>query len=91
MPIDLPNMPVDGVTTVTSTEALSFDRVPERMVVIGGGAIGLELGSVWARLGSQVTVVEFLAAHWRRDSTFELAKELQKSLEKEGLEVPTRN
>ena len=84
VPIDLPNMPVDGVTTVTSTEALSFDRVPERFVVIGGGAIGLELGSVWARLGSQVTVVEFLP-RIAPGFDLEMAKELQKSLEKEGL------
>ena len=60
VPIDLPHMPVDGKTVVTSTEALAFSAVPERMVVIGGGAIGLELGSVWARLGADVTVVEFL-------------------------------
>ena len=84
VPIDLPNMPVDGVTTVTSTEALSFDRVPEKFVVIGGGAIGLELGSVWARLGSQVTLVEFLP-RIAPGFDLELAKELQKSLEKEGL------
>ena len=84
VPIDLPNMPVDGVTTVTSTEALSFDRVPEKFVVIGGGAIGLELGSVWARLGSQVTVVEFLP-RIAPGFDLELAKELQKSMEKEGL------
>ena len=45
---------------VTSTEALCFDRVPEHLLVVGGGYIGLELGSVWSRLGSKVTVVEFL-------------------------------
>ena len=84
VPIDLPSMPVDGQTSVTSTEALSFDRVPEKLVVIGGGAIGLELGSVWARLGAQVTVVEFLP-HLAPGFDLELAKELQKSLEKEGL------
>ena len=84
VPIDLPNMPVDGVITVTSTEALAFDRVPDSLVVIGGGAIGLELGSVWARLGSQVTVVEFLP-RIAPGFDLELAKELQKSLEKEGL------
>ena len=84
VPIDLPNMPVDGVTTVTSTEALAFERVPEQMVVIGGGAIGLELGSVWARLGAQVAVVEFLP-RIAPGFDLELARELQKSLEKEGL------
>ncbi len=84
VPIDLPNMPVDGQTSVTSTEALSFDRVPAKMVVIGGGAIGLELGSVWARLGTEVTVVEFLP-RIAPGFDLELATELQKSLTKEGL------
>ena len=84
VPINLPTMPVDGKTTVTSTEALTFDRVPGKFVVIGGGAIGLELGSVWARLGSQVTVVEFLP-RIAPGFDLDLAKELQKSLEKEGL------
>ena len=84
VPIDLPSMPVDGKVTVTSTEALSFDAVPARMVVIGGGAIGLELGSVWARLGAQVTVVEFLP-RIAPGFDLELAKALQKSLEAEGL------
>ncbi len=86
VPIDLPIMPVDGKVSVTSTEALSFDQVPGKMVVIGGGAIGLELGSVWARLGSQVTVVEFLP-RLAPGFDLELAKELQKSLEKEGLKI----
>src|SRR3954468_15283419 len=56
----LPNLPVDGKHVVTSTEALAFDEVPEQLVVVGGGYIGLEMGSVWLRLGSKVTVVEFL-------------------------------
>ena len=86
VPIELPSMPVDGKTVVTSTEALSFDTVPQKMVVIGGGAIGLELGSVWARLGTQVTVVEFLP-RLAPGFDLELAKELQKSLEKEGLKI----
>ncbi len=83
-PISLPNIPVDGKVTVTSTEALAFDRVPERMVVIGGGAIGLELGSVWNRLGAKVDVVEFLP---RIGAGFdaELALGLQKALAAEGL------
>ena len=84
VPIDLPTMPVDGKVSVTSTEALAFDAVPARMVVIGGGAIGLELGSVWARLGAQVSVVEFLP-RIAPGFDLELAKGLQKSLEAEGL------
>jgi dihydrolipoamide dehydrogenase len=56
----LPGLAIDEKRIVSSTGALSFDRVPERLVVIGGGYIGLELGSVWRRLGAQVTVVELL-------------------------------
>jgi dihydrolipoamide dehydrogenase len=56
----LPGMEPDGVQIITSTEALSLEIIPATMVVIGAGAIGLELGSVWARLGTKVTVVEFL-------------------------------
>ena len=84
VPIDLPTMPVDGKVSVTSTEALAFDKVPASMVVIGGGAIGLVLGSVWARLGAQVSVVEFLP-RIAPGFDLELAKGLQKSLEAEGL------
>src|SRR3954453_21175200 len=58
--IPLPGLTIDEQRIVSSTGALSFDRVPERLAVIGGGYIGLELGSVWARLGAKVTVVEYL-------------------------------
>jgi dihydrolipoamide dehydrogenase len=84
VPIDLPHMPVDGTTVVTSTEALSFAAVPRRLVVIGGGAIGLELGSVWARLGAEVTVVEFLP-RIALGFDLELARGLQRGLEADGL------
>lgn len=56
----LPTVPIDEQKIVSSTGALALDKVPEKMVVVGGGVIGLELGSVWRRLGSEVTVVEFL-------------------------------
>ncbi len=59
-PVELPFMPFDGETVVSSDQANAFSEVPQKLVVVGGGAIGLELGSVWARLGSDVTVVEFL-------------------------------
>src|SRR5436309_2332209 len=59
-PTPLRDLPFDGERIVTSTEALSLPRVPERMLVIGAGAVGLELGSVWSRLGARVTVVEFM-------------------------------
>lgn len=58
--VELPFMKFDDETIVSSTGALAFDQVPEKLVVVGAGAIGLELGSVWARLGSDVTVVELL-------------------------------
>jgi dihydrolipoamide dehydrogenase len=58
-PAKLNGVDVDEKTVVTSTGALELEKVPETMVVIGGGVIGLELGSVWSRLGSKVTVVEF--------------------------------
>ena len=59
-PSELPGVAIDGRGVVTSTGALEFEEVPGRLVVAGAGAIGLELGSVWARLGSEVHVVEFL-------------------------------
>jgi dihydrolipoamide dehydrogenase len=58
--IPLPGLTIDERRIVSSTGALALDRVPERLAVIGGGYIGLELGSVWARLGSKVTIVEYL-------------------------------
>ncbi len=58
--VGLPNVAIDGTYVVSSTEALAFAAVPKKLVVVGAGAIGLELGSVWHRLGSEVTVVEYL-------------------------------
>jgi len=74
----------DGEYIISSTEALSLETVPEKLVVIGAGAIGLELGSVWNRLGAQVTVVEFLD---RITPTMdrELSDGLHKLLTKQGL------
>lgn len=60
LPTELPFLKFDGKTVVSSNEAIAFDKAPKNLVVIGAGAIGLELGSVWARLGSKVTVIEFL-------------------------------
>src|SRR4051812_44809221 len=78
----LPNLPIDGKHVVTSTEALAFDKVPEHLLVVGGGYIGLELGSVWLRLGSKVTVVEFLPRILPLTDT-EIAGMVQKSLTKQ--------
>ena len=55
----LPNIKIDEEKIVTSDGALSLKKVPKKMIVIGGGVIGLELGSVWSRLGAKVEVVEF--------------------------------
>lgn len=85
-PIDIPPAPVDQEVIVDSTGALDFQAVPERLGVIGAGVIGLELGSVWARLGAKVTVIEaqekFLPA-----VDEQVAKEAQKVLTKQGLEI----
>lgn len=61
-PISLPGITLDGDRIGTSTEALAYPQVPEHLVVIGAGVIGLELGSVWARLGAKVTIVEYMPA-----------------------------
>ncbi|MDO9263083.1 MAG: dihydrolipoyl dehydrogenase [Desulfosalsimonadaceae bacterium] len=61
-PIEIKGMEFDGRHIVTSTEALVFDAVPKHLVVVGGGYIGLELGSVWSRLGATVTIVEMMPA-----------------------------
>jgi len=59
-PVNVPGLEFDGKHIVSSTEALSFDSVPQHLGIVGGGYIGLELGSVWRRLGSEVTVIEML-------------------------------
>jgi dihydrolipoamide dehydrogenase len=83
-PIGLPALPFDGTSIVGSTEALSFDKVPQHLIVVGAGYIGLELGSVWWRLGAKVTVVEFLPRILPLGDA-EIAEALQKSLVKQGL------
>ncbi len=83
-PIQLLGLPFDCSHIISSTEALSLDIIPETMMVIGAGAIGLELGSVWNRLGSKVTVVEFLD-HITPTMDRELSSGLQQVLEKQGL------
>ena len=80
----LPGIEVDEKRIVTSTGALELTKLPKKMVVIGAGVIGLELGSVYARLGSEVTVVEFLD-HITPGMDGELQKTFQKMLKKQGL------
>ena len=60
VPVELPGMEFDEKIIVSSTGALTLQSVPKKMVVVGGGYIGLEMGSVWSRLGADVHVVEFL-------------------------------
>ena len=83
-PTELPFAPFDKEVIVSSTEALDFPSVPKTLVVIGGGYIGLELGSVWNRLGSQVTVVE-QASTICPSMDKDIREKLQKSLIKQGL------
>ncbi|KIM64510.1 hypothetical protein SCLCIDRAFT_115289 [Scleroderma citrinum Foug A] len=76
---------IDEKQIVSSTGALELQQVPGKMVVIGGGIIGLEMGSVWSRLGSEVTVVEFLGGIGGAGIDEEVAKQFQKFLTKQGL------
>lgn len=84
-PSTLPFITIDKKRIITSTEALNLKEIPKHLVLIGGGVIGLELGSVYARLGAKVTVVEYMDSIIpTMDKT--LGKELQKSLKKLGFE-----
>jgi dihydrolipoamide dehydrogenase len=82
-PIALPSLSFDGDRIISSTEALSLPEVPQHLVVIGGGAIGLELGSVWLRLGAKVTVVELLP-RLIPGTDAQIASALQRALTKQG-------
>ncbi len=81
----LPGVQIDENRIVSSTGALALDQVPERLVVVGGGYIGLEMGSVWRRLGADVTVVEFLDTIVPSMDA-EVANHLHRALEKQGFE-----
>jgi dihydrolipoamide dehydrogenase len=84
-PAELPGVALDGNRIGTSTEALSYSEVPEHLVVIGAGYIGLELGSVWRRLGARVTVIEYLDRILPGLDT-EIAAEARRLFERQGLE-----
>ena len=83
--VELPFLKFDGKTVVSSTEAIAFEKVPGKLAVVGAGAIGLELGSVWARLGAEVTVIEFLP---QIASTFDpdISKAAERLFKKQGLQ-----
>ena len=80
----LPGIEINEKNIVSSTGALSFDKVPAKLAVIGGGYIGLEMGSVWSRLGSEVTVIEYLD-HITPGMDREISNEFQKILSKHGI------
>ena len=83
-PISLPGVKFDEKVIVSSTGALALSKVPKKMVVVGAGYIGLEMGSVWSRLGSEVHVVEFLD-HITPGMDKEISKEFMKILQKQGI------
>ena len=83
-PIALPGLAFDGERIVTSTEALSFEEVPKHRGIVGGGYIGLELGSVWLRLGAKVTVIEMLPKIGTGLDS-QVARTLDRILKKQGL------
>jgi len=83
-PVSLPGTKFDEEIIVSSTGALSLKAVPKKMVVVGGGYIGLEMGSVWSRLGSEVHVIEFLE-YITPGMDKEISKELMKILKKQGM------
>lgn len=87
-PAMLPFIKVDKKRIITSTEALSLTKIPKHLIVIGGGVIGLELGSVYGRLGSEVSVIEYMPTIIPGMDLM-LSKELQKSLKKQGLKFYT--
>jgi len=84
--ISLPFVQLDEKRVVSSTGALTLSKVPKTMTVIGGGVIGLELGSVWSRLGAKVTVVEFLPDIGGIGIDDDVSKSLQKSLKSQGID-----
>lgn len=87
-PASLPFIQIDKKRIITSTEALSLKEIPKHLIVIGGGVIGLELGSVYKRLGANVSVIEFMPKIIPTMDDM-LAKELQKALKKQGVKFYT--
>ena len=84
IPVSLPGIEIDEKVIVSSTGALKLEQVPKKMVVVGGGYIGLEMGSVWSRLGAEVHVVEFLD-HITPGMDKEISSEFMKILKKQGI------
>jgi len=85
-PVELPFMKFDGQTVVSSDHAIAFPDVPKKLIVVGGGVIGVELGSVWSRLGADVTVVEFLP---KIIATYDddIVRTFTRLMQKQGLKI----
>ena len=81
-----PGLEIDEKRVITSTGAIALEEIPKTMTVIGGGIIGLEMASVWSRLGTKVTIVEFLGQIGGPGMDTEIAKAAQKLLKKQGME-----
>ena len=90
IPSDLPGIKIDEKIIISSTGAIKLEKVPKKMVVVGGGYIGLEMGSVWSRLGSEVQVVEFLD-HITPGMDKEISNEFMKILKKQGIKFNMQN
>jgi len=88
-PINVPGLGFDGKYIVSSTQALSFDAVPEHLGIVGGGYIGLELGSVWRRLGARVTIIEMLPKI-AASLDGQVTRTLERLLKQQGLEFRVR-
>lgn len=86
VPVEIPPCPIDGELLVDSTGALAFQAVPKKLGVIGAGVIGLELGSVWSRLGADVVLLEALE-DFLPPADQQVAKEAQKQFRKQGLDI----
>ena len=89
-PTSLPDIKIDEKNIVSSTGALSFSEVPKNLIIIGGGYIGLEMGSVWSRLGSKVTVIEYLD-FITPGMDREISNEFKKILTKQGIRFKLNN
>ncbi len=90
IPLSLPGIEIDEKIIVSSTGALKLGKVPKKMIVVGGGYIGLEMGSVWSRLGAEVQVVEFLD-HITPGMDKEISLEFMKILKKQGIKFNMQN
>ncbi len=86
---ELPHLPFDGENVINARDALSLKVVPAHLLVVGGGVIGLEMGSVWSRLGAKVTVVEMLP-QIIPTADAQVAQTLQRSLKKQGIDILTK-